>query len=317
MPERPRRSKVKKPAKRLEPLPADTPLKDAAQEILQQRLDGVLYYLPRVARRADEDVEFVHQLRVAARRSTASLDAFRPLLPRRRTKYLRKSLRRLRKALGEARDLDVMTIRLGNEAERRDSKKLHRVVKMLKSRRRAEQGRVADACAAAEQAGLAKAVNGVLKRVHWRGSGGEPALTDFDARLLREAVTRFFREADTSAQDPLVLHEARVEAKRLRYTLELVDPLIARPAGRKSRKRFAELQESLGQISDHAAAADLFERWADDSRAGSTLQQLAIEERDLLGEAVEQFHANWPSKRLEKLRQLLLKLARSVESADE
>ena len=311
MPERPQLSK---PAKRLRPLSADTLLREAACEILQRRLDGVLYYLPLVTRHADENVEFVHQLRVAARRSAAALDAFEPLLPRRRSNVLKTELRRLRKALGEARDLDVMAIRLGNEAETQNSKKLRRAVRMLKSRRSSEQDIVLQACAAAEQAGLAKTIKGVLKRVRWRGSDSEPSLASFNARLLREAVTRFFTQADTSSHDPLVLHESRIEAKRLRYTLELVDPLMSKSAGKKPRRLFAELQESLGQISDHAAAAELFDHWADDSREGSTLKNLAAAEREQLGQAVADFHASWPPERLEKLQQLLVTLAGSIES---
>lgn len=314
MSERPRLSR---PAKRLRPLSADTPLRDAVCEILQQRLDGVLYYLPLVAGHADENVEFVRQLRVAARRSAAALDAFGLLLPRRRSKVLRTELRRLRKALGEARDLDVMAIRLGNEAEARDSKKLRRFLKMLKSRRSSEQDNVSKTCAAAEQDGLAKTIKRILKRVRWRGSVGEPSLACFNARLLREAVTQFFTQADTSSHDPLVLHESRIEAKRLRYTLELVDPLMPKSAGKKPRGLFAELQESLGQISDHAAAAELFDHWADDSREGSTLKKLATAEREQLGQAVAEFHASWPSKRLEKLQQLLVTLAGSIENVAE
>ncbi len=314
MPERPQHSKLSIPAKRLKPLPADMTLRDAACEILQQRLDGVLYYLPQVAGHADENVEFVHQLRVAARRSAAALDAFGPLLSKRRSKVLRTELRQLRKALGEARDLDVMAIRLGNEAEAQDSKKLRRVVKMLQSRRSSEQDAVTRACVAAEQVGLAKTIDGVLKRVSWRGSDDQPSLANFNARLLREAVTRFFTQADTSSHDPLVLHESRIEAKRLRYTLELVDPLMPKSVGRKPRRLFAELQESLGQISDHAAAAELFDHWADNSREGTTLKNLAAAEREQLGQAVADFHASWPLKRLEKLQQLLVTLADSVEN---
>lgn len=314
MPVRPQRSKIRKPAKRLSALSADTPLREAAASILRQRLDGVLYYLPLVAGHADENAEFVHQLRVSARRSAAALDAFRPLLPRRRSKVLRDELRRLRKALGDARDLDVMAMRIGDEAERRSSKKLRRAVKMLKAWRRAEQGSVRKACVAAEKSGLAKTIDGVLKRVSWRGWGGEPSLVSFNARLLREAVHRFFSQADTSSHDPLVLHEARIEAKRLRYTLELVEPLVPKSAGKKSRKLFAELQESLGQISDHAAAADLFDHWADHSRAGSALKRLAAAERGRLSQAVVDFHSNWSQKRLEKLRQLLVMLASSLEN---
>ncbi len=306
-----------KPRKRLGQLPVDTPLAVAVTMILRQRLDAVLFYLPRVAARAEQNVEFVHQLRVAARRSTAALDAYQSLLPRKRARRLRSELRALRRALGEARDLDVMTLRLAHEAERQDSKKLRRVVRTLKSKRTAEQSSVVNACAAADAVGLSKVIGQIIKRVSWRGDVNGRSLSEFNARLLRDAIERFFLRANTSTHEPLILHEARIEAKRLRYTLELVEPVLPKSAGSRSGTLFAELQESLGRISDHAAAADLFDHWADDSRAGSTLKQLAAVEREQLGQAVADFHAVWTPKRLEKLRQLLVKLAGSIGGGSE
>lgn len=293
------------------------PLANAVTTILSQRLDAVLYYLPRVARRADENVEFVHQLRVAARRSTAALDAFRPLLSRKRSQILRKELRGLRKSLGEARDLDVMVLRLGDEAERQESKKLRRVVRMLEARRQSEQSNVVSACASAEDAGLVRAIEKLLTKVRWLGSTDEPSLQAFNATLLRDAVRQFFSQADTSSHDPAELHAARIEAKRLRYTLELVEPVLTKSAGKKPRKLFAELQDSLGQVSDHSAAAELFDCWADDSSAGATLRELATAERQQLSQAVTEFHSIWPKSRLETLRQLLERLAESGESISE
>lgn len=317
MPRRSKPSPLTKPRKRIGSLPAEMSVPEAVSAILRQRLDGVLYYLPRVAEHADENVEFVHQLRVAARRSTAAIDAYRSLLPRRRSKSLRAELRQLRKALGEARDLDVMRLRPGNEGQHSGSKKLRRVVRMLEARRIAEQSNVVGACVAAEAAQLTRQIEKLLRTIRWRCSSDESTLQSFHATLLRSAVERFFSKTDTASEDHLVLHAARIEAKRLRYTLELVEPVLPRSAGKKPRRLFAELQESLGQISDHAAAAELFDHWADESPAGQKLTELAAAERKQLSKAVTEFHSRWSQSRLQKLRQLLETLAETVESAED
>ncbi len=315
MTRRPKRPAVKKPRKRIASVSGEKPVAEAAAVILRQRFDGVLYYLPRVAEHADENIEYVHQLRVASRRSVAAIDAYRPLLPRKRSKAIRKALRQLRKGLGEARDLDVMRMRLQAEAERTDSKKLRRVVRMLKEKRVVEQQVVKEACDDFETLKLPAQIDKLLTKTRWRNKSAEPTLLEFDADLFDAATQHFFTNIHPESKDPLVLHETRIEAKRLRYTLELVEPILPKAAARKPRRLFADLQESLGQISDHAAAEELFERWADKSSAGSTLKKLAATERKQLQEAAVAFHAHWPAKRLKKLRQLLNDLVAAVQTA--
>ena len=71
------------------------------------RLGVVRDRLPDAVFHAEEDMEYVHQLRVGTRRAAAALRIFRRLLaqaPRRKT---RKNLRTLRRSAGEARDWDV------------------------------------------------------------------------------------------------------------------------------------------------------------------------------------------------------------------
>src|SRR5206468_5052202 len=63
--------------------------------------------LPLAVHDADRDVEDVHRLRVATRRAGAALKIFQPCLPDKVFRRVRKQLRALRRAAGEARDWDV------------------------------------------------------------------------------------------------------------------------------------------------------------------------------------------------------------------
>ena len=117
----------------------DQPAADVARLALCARLDAVVYFLPKAAMEADEDIEYVHQLRVATRRSMAAILTFQSLLPVRRTDKLRKMLRRLRKAAGEARDLDVLYERLDKQARRTHIPGMKKVLTKVSRRRDAAQ----------------------------------------------------------------------------------------------------------------------------------------------------------------------------------
>ena len=90
----------------------DQPASKVARVALKRRLDVVADYLPQAAKHADEDIEHVHQLRVATRRAIAAIRVFEDQLPRRRTRQMKQILRRVRQTAGNARDLDVLYHRL-------------------------------------------------------------------------------------------------------------------------------------------------------------------------------------------------------------
>jgi CHAD domain-containing protein len=54
-----------------------------------------------------DDVERLHDMRVATRRLRAAMEVFRPCFPRKRYRRARKALKALADALGERRDRDV------------------------------------------------------------------------------------------------------------------------------------------------------------------------------------------------------------------
>ncbi len=83
-----------------------------ARRAIAARLKTLWNWLPLAAKHSADDVEYVHQLRVASRRAMAVLEIFDAMLPRKRSKWFAKQLNRVRKAAGEARDLDVLAPRL-------------------------------------------------------------------------------------------------------------------------------------------------------------------------------------------------------------
>ena len=88
----------KSPAAAAEPFP----LCDHADQLVEafrQVLPGAL---------GGEDVEAIHQARVATRRIKAATDLFKRVIPKQPRKGFVRTLRRVRRSLGRVRDIDVM-----------------------------------------------------------------------------------------------------------------------------------------------------------------------------------------------------------------
>src|SRR5690606_30232377 len=108
-----------------------------AHDALAARLQAVLTWLPKAAQFPEADIEYVHQLRVSTRKAAAALKLFRDLLPKKRTRRLKAMLKAIRKAAGDARDLDVLIARLDARAKRKPN--LAPLVTHLRARREAAQ----------------------------------------------------------------------------------------------------------------------------------------------------------------------------------
>ena len=106
------RADMSRKSKWIEAKSADEYAPDVARRAIRARLRTLWNWLPLAAKNADDDVEYVHQLRVASRRAMAVLEIFDAMLPRKRSKWLTRQLKRIRKAAGDARDLDVLAPRL-------------------------------------------------------------------------------------------------------------------------------------------------------------------------------------------------------------
>jgi len=92
--------------------PAATPV-EHVRASLDQRLRALLAHEP--GTRTGQDIEDLHQMRVAVRRMRATLKAAQPLLDTAWADDLRAELGWLGGALGPVRDLDVLLLRLHRE----------------------------------------------------------------------------------------------------------------------------------------------------------------------------------------------------------
>ncbi|MFO7651096.1 MAG: CHAD domain-containing protein [bacterium] len=240
------------PAAPAEPERIDPVLAAYAARAVLERLEMVMKEA--AGAKAGGDIEFVHRMRVASRRLRTALRVFADALPSRRGRRWQAAVRRVTRALGSARDTDVQIEFVGSrlaELKRRGAGYgLRRLLLRLRQKRAALQDRVVRRVEEFEHSGVAEEIAATLTP-----SPAEPAHSPGLDRLCRRLVGEHL--AEFLAFEPFVerprcvreLHEMRIAAKHLRYTLELFRPLT----GRRLERQLAaakEVQAMLGDIHD-------------------------------------------------------------------
>ena len=281
----------------------DQPISAVASMALAERFDVVHHYIPLAAHRADDDPYYVHQLRVSSRRARAALAVFRDLLPKQRSKQIKKQLNLVRRAAGDARDLDVLVERLSGPLEERRSSKLARVADDLRLRRQIAQKPLLRLCRDLERQRFTDAVDLLLKRVRWRSDGPEPTLGNAVPPILSQAVEEFFAAAAEDLADSEKLHQMRIAGKRLRYSMELLAGAFPSTFQTELYPIFEDVQDRLGEINDDVTASRLFRDWAEQSKKPpSILFELADTYARLAETEGQEFRNWWTSKRAKKLK---------------
>lgn len=284
---------------------SDDPVSDAARHALEQRLELVWHYVVRAADRRPEP-EDVHQLRVAARRAAAALDAYAEVIPPKRFEWFQKRLRKLRKAANDARDLDVMLVRLRERSQDESSRLWKPLMKRIKRLRDTAHEPIVAIHEQLHQRDWERRVEQLVDRVGWRDeSRREPSFAEAARLQLEQQAAPFFATAHSDWQSIDDLHAFRIAGKRLRYSIELFASLS--PALRSEiYPRMAQLQERLGEINDHAAAVVRYTQWLEawsDEAIAPAVQILLEEERAALGTSRASFVAWWTDEQASDLQQ--------------
>jgi CHAD domain-containing protein len=149
---------------------------DVAILTLRNRLGAVLEHIPLAAENADHNPEHVHMLRLWTRRATAAMGLYKALLPRRRFHWIKKQLKRIRRAANDARDLDVIVQRLEKSAA--TPEETHWLGMIRLERSEAQKPLVVLHHRLRRDNRFARRIDKLLKRTRYRnkeGRGGHPA----------------------------------------------------------------------------------------------------------------------------------------------
>jgi CHAD domain-containing protein len=270
-------------------LSASDPVGRVARRSVRLRLEAVWYYLPLAAKHAGENIEHVHQLRVWTRRSLAALDLFAELLPKAEEKWFRKTLHKIRRAAGKARDLDVLIDNRRNDK----GKGAHNFLDDLQKRRkRAQKPIVSIFRKVSRDNHFARQLKSLRKKIRQtKHDTFGPWATD----KLKKIAKPFFKTATFDTHNLSKLHRFRIRGKELRYAMELLAPAFPDSFRNHLYPVVEELQSRIGAIHDGAVAVARFEKWlahSPNKQRAKHVRKLLTAEQENLEKLLCEFH-NW------------------------
>jgi CHAD domain-containing protein len=235
------------------------PLLDA----FSKEIDGV---------RTAQDIEHIHRMRVASRRLRAALPLFSACFPEKKYQQWIEEIRKVTRALGEARDTDVqiafllklikkraarihaapdktLSIRLNDDMETI-------LLSALQKKRSKLQTVVVSSLEKLESSGVIDEMRGVfheheIQAIRTRKKPSTYGLAPVAASRIAIRLTKLLSyEGWVHNPDAIAEHHAiRIAAKKLRYTIEVYSPLYRRGL-KKPLARVKKIQEILGDLHD-------------------------------------------------------------------
>jgi CHAD domain-containing protein len=213
--------------------------------------------------RLGEDIEQLHDMRVATRRLRAALSLFAGVLPE-HAGWFRSELGWLAGELGAVRDLDVQLERLEGwlgELPDEDAGALTDLGRLLGRERDTARARMLGSLDSPRYDRLVSEFTSMLRPGPGQGSGRQIKAAQAPAAVVvpglivarhRSAVTAARRAR--RSRNPADFHRLRIRCKRLRYALEFVSEIYdGRTRG--VVRRVVRLQDCLGVMQDAQVAA--------------------------------------------------------------
>jgi CHAD domain-containing protein len=247
----------------------------------------------------DIDPEFLHDLRVAVRRTRSILGAARNVMAETQRATYREGFAWLGAATGPARDLAVLALEWPTYVAPLDDEAralVESVPVHIEARRREAHADVVDALRSSRYRDLIDGWRRLLDD-EAEGVGGRHAdrpLTDVAGRRIRRAHERVLVGGraidDTSPAD--ALHQVRKDAKKLRYLLECFGRLYDRSSVAPFVRELKALQDTLGEFNDTAVHAQQLQSLADDIHGRGLLGADGLLVIGRVAERLQQRHAS-------------------------
>ncbi len=282
------------------------PLHEVSSLVLKSRLSAILHWLPLAADRSDEDVEYVHQLRVSTRRAVEAVRVFSGLLPEAAYQDLRGKLRQVRLAADEARNLDVLCAEFVRCADASCEETCKQIADTVRQRRRDAQQPIVAVREELADANFQEQITEILAEIESAGEdASKPTFGRQARRYLKPVLKKFFQAAEADLSDDEALHRLRIRTKKLRYTMEIVDVAFEPCFRKKLYPRVTALQDIMGAVNDHATAKNVFGDWiskSDDPRQNAFFRGILLAEMKAHEDLRQAFQLIWTPKAARKLQ---------------
>jgi len=227
-----------------------------ARETIAKLLKQFITYEPGV--RANKDMEPLHQMRVTSRRLRNAFWVFKGLFPAKVLKESQNNIRAFGRVLGRARDLDVKIEFLKElQSAVRNIARRSEVVKLtliLRKKRARFQPSVLAALDQLYKKGVLGKIEGMLTAASIEKGPEAQRLYCVAEKKILKRLNRFLQYEAYVYKPKRVkeLHQMRIAAKHLRYTLESFAPLYGK-ATHKFIKQVMAIQGYLGEVHDFDA----------------------------------------------------------------
>jgi CHAD domain-containing protein len=220
---------------------------------------------------AAEDIECVHQGRVASRRLGNALQIFAECFAGKKVKLWRKELRRFRKRLGRARDRDVHIVYLQEFIQTLDKRScrpgLARLVLRLEQERKKLQPKIIKSVNQFKNSKVIEDMYGEISRMKISLQQRESAANELQIyqkaqKHIGECLDDLLSYEDSLHHPEAIAqhHAMRISAKQLRYQMEVFLPAYDDALG-SFLKIVKALQTYLGDIHDYDMWTDLLTKF--------------------------------------------------------
>ena len=304
----------------------------SADERADQALGRLLQYLLSIMElneegiREDLDTEFLHDFRIACRRSRTLINQVRDVLPAEQKEHARTVFAWLSEITGPYRDMDVFLLDLerliADAGLQADAGALADLRHVLEAERRTARARLLRGLRSKRYERFKNDWRNVLETAA-RGGLDAPASGESAKTVADRNIWRVYKKIlkDGTRVDPFVdtvaLHELRKRAKKLRYLLEAFQTLYPADEMQEAIGILKKLQDNMGEIVDAAVQSETLQHIRNDLRVGfenrhtSALVQALIDYCDqrhdaLLAEFTKEFK-NFSKKKNRKRYQALFK----------
>ena len=208
--------------------------------------------------KADIDTEFLHDYRIAIRRTRSALSQIRNVFPVEETAYFKQSFRYLGQFTSDLRDLDVYLLSeskfeaLLPDGMREDIVPLFDYLRTLREK---ALEKVIITLSSPEYAGvLGEWEEFLYEPVSKKAAAANAAvpIIDLAQKRIYKRYQRVIHDGDyilTHTQDEL-LHDLRIECKKLRYLMEFFASLFPKKKMNRLIRQLKNLQDNLGDFND-------------------------------------------------------------------
>jgi len=224
----------------------------------------------------NEDVEFLHDLRVANRRTRTALSQTRGVLPSSVMDSFPPEFKWLGDVTGPCRDLDVMLLEMGRyrHQSQADEGALSPLREFLREKRLLQHGLVRAALLSErfryliENWGLFLDTGG--EEEVWPPLASSPIIKVAGPRILKAYRKMWKRGTGIEIEPPVtLLHQLRIDGKKLRYLLEFFSDLFPGTTVPQLIRELKQVQDILGDFNDTVVQLALIREFAKQNTASA------------------------------------------------